>query len=152
MYTILLGQFGCAQEKEWGKCAENWMKEGNYCMQTCDRCSSATTCSDIPPGMIFGPEKSWTTHILAQICGSSRNKEDYSVYLMKLPVHILVFEHVHCFPGLFGCAQEKDWGKCDEDWMREGNYCMNTCGRCSLDCTDNQPPGKCLHSWATYNH
>lgn len=28
------------------------------------------------------------------------------------------------------CEQQKDWGKCDDDWMKKGGYCRKTCGAC----------------------
>ena len=30
----------------------------------------------------------------------------------------------------YSCAQQKEWGKCDKDWMLSGNFCMRSCGRC----------------------
>lgn len=34
-------------------------------------------------------------------------------------------------PGEYTCDQQKGWGKCDEDWMKNANYCSVTCGFCS---------------------
>jgi hypothetical protein len=34
-------------------------------------------------------------------------------------------------PGSFTCAQQKGFGKCDEAFMTQGNFCAATCGRCS---------------------
>lgn len=34
-------------------------------------------------------------------------------------------------PGGYSCDQQKDWGKCDADWMTNANYCSITCGFCS---------------------
>ena len=31
----------------------------------------------------------------------------------------------------YSCKQQKEWGKCDRPWMKEGNFCATTCGRCS---------------------
>ena len=33
-------------------------------------------------------------------------------------------------PGKFACAQEREWGKCAESFMLEGDFCAMTCGRC----------------------
>ena len=35
-------------------------------------------------------------------------------------------------PEGFSCVSQKEWGKCGEIWMVEGNYCELTCGRCQL--------------------
>eukprot|EP01026_Neomeris_dumetosa_P021894 TRINITY_DN1905_c0_g1_i7.p1 TRINITY_DN1905_c0_g1~~TRINITY_DN1905_c0_g1_i7.p1 ORF type:complete len:482 (+),score=61.79 TRINITY_DN1905_c0_g1_i7:856-2301(+) len=31
----------------------------------------------------------------------------------------------------FDCPSQLEFGKCNEEWMVEANYCENTCGRCS---------------------
>jgi hypothetical protein len=31
------------------------------------------------------------------------------------------------------CEQQKGWGKCDVQWMVEGGFCKNTCGRCEKE-------------------
>ena len=33
-------------------------------------------------------------------------------------------------PGDFPCRQEKEWGKCEEDWMERDGFCRRTCGFC----------------------
>lgn len=40
----------------------------------------------------------------------------------------------------FTCAEQKDFGKCDQPFMIRGAYCLQTCGRCGGGCTDNPPP------------
>eukprot|EP00963_Diacronema_lutheri_P004082 scaffold310_cov335-Pavlova_lutheri.AAC.67 len=30
----------------------------------------------------------------------------------------------------YTCAEQLNWGKCERDWMLEGNFCASTCGRC----------------------
>jgi len=32
------GRHSCEDQKAWGKCAEKWFEEGNYCRKTCGRC------------------------------------------------------------------------------------------------------------------
>jgi hypothetical protein len=32
-------------------------------------------------------------------------------------------------PPPAACPQQREFGACDEDWMKEGNYCLYTCGR-----------------------
>jgi len=34
-------------------------------------------------------------------------------------------------PGSYSCAQQKQFGKCNESFMTAGNFCASTCGRCS---------------------
>ena len=40
------GGYSCSQQKEWGKCSENWLVVGNggggFCERTCGRCGQAT--------------------------------------------------------------------------------------------------------------
>ena len=33
-------------------------------------------------------------------------------------------------PGEHTCKEQKRWGKCNETWIVEGDYCQATCGRC----------------------
>ena len=33
-------------------------------------------------------------------------------------------------PGDYPCQQEKEWGKCSEDWMPRDGFCARTCGYC----------------------
>ena len=28
------------------------------------------------------------------------------------------------------CRLQKQWGKCDDWWLKNGGYCAKTCGRC----------------------
>lgn len=30
----------------------------------------------------------------------------------------------------FSCAQRKEWGNCEEQWLLDADYCAATCGRC----------------------
>jgi len=41
-------------------------------------------------------------------------------------------------PEEYTCAQQKQFGKCDAEWMLENDYCARTCGRC---CSDLRPSG-----------
>lgn len=41
-------------------------------------------------------------------------------------------------PEEYTCAQQKQFGKCDAEWMLENDYCARTCGRC---CSDFRPSG-----------
>ena len=34
-------------------------------------------------------------------------------------------------PGGYSCQQQKDWGKCAENWLTSGGFCARTCGRCA---------------------
>ncbi|GAB4819908.1 hypothetical protein N2152v2_006954 [Parachlorella kessleri] len=33
--------------------------------------------------------------------------------------------------GIFTCSMQKEWNRCNVDYMLQGNYCAATCGRCS---------------------
>lgn len=33
--------------------------------------------------------------------------------------------------GGFTCEQQKGWGKCNNDWMIQNEYCMVTCNKCT---------------------
>eukprot|EP00890_Picochlorum_soloecismus_P000129 jgi/Picsp_1/1116/NSC_04598-R1_fasciclin-like protein len=41
-------------------------------------------------------------------------------------------------PEEYTCAQQKQFGKCDAEWMLKSDYCARTCGRC---CSDLRPSG-----------
>lgn len=56
-------------------------------------------------------------------------------------------------PGEYSCSQQKEFGACEADWMKNGFFCESTCGRCassmpasssegSSDCVDVAPPGE----------
>jgi len=30
------------------------------------------------------------------------------------------------------CQKQKEWGKCEEGWIKSGGYCQNTCGHCKV--------------------
>ena len=34
-------------------------------------------------------------------------------------------------PRDYPCRQERDWGKCEEDWMERDGFCRRTCGFCA---------------------
>eukprot|EP01024_Parvocaulis_polyphysoides_P031660 TRINITY_DN28532_c0_g1_i4.p1 TRINITY_DN28532_c0_g1~~TRINITY_DN28532_c0_g1_i4.p1 ORF type:complete len:517 (+),score=75.33 TRINITY_DN28532_c0_g1_i4:186-1736(+) len=36
-------------------------------------------------------------------------------------------------PPFYTCEQQAGWGKCDRGWMKNGNYCAKTCGRCTCE-------------------
>ncbi|GMH41241.1 hypothetical protein BSKO_09151 [Bryopsis sp. KO-2023] len=45
-------------------------------------------------------------------------------------------------PGEFPCEMEKLWGKCDAPWMKEGDFCMQTCGFCEEDGAESKDDAK----------
>lgn len=46
-------------------------------------------------------------------------------------------------PG-YTCAQQKHFGQCNADWMQQGSYCANTCGRCPAAKPAPRPAGASL--------
>jgi hypothetical protein len=32
---------------------------------------------------------------------------------------------------VYNCEDQAAWGKCEEEWLVEGNYCMGACGKCT---------------------
>eukprot|EP01023_Acetabularia_acetabulum_P007416 TRINITY_DN1320_c0_g1_i1.p1 TRINITY_DN1320_c0_g1~~TRINITY_DN1320_c0_g1_i1.p1 ORF type:complete len:330 (-),score=48.32 TRINITY_DN1320_c0_g1_i1:74-1063(-) len=46
-----LGGFSCSEQAEFGKCKTDWMVEGGFCFNACDRCFCVgeCICMDIPP-------------------------------------------------------------------------------------------------------
>eukprot|EP01025_Chloroclados_australasicus_P049750 TRINITY_DN5689_c0_g1_i1.p1 TRINITY_DN5689_c0_g1~~TRINITY_DN5689_c0_g1_i1.p1 ORF type:complete len:1210 (-),score=229.99 TRINITY_DN5689_c0_g1_i1:891-4403(-) len=61
-------------------------------------------------------------------------------------------------PGGYSCDQQAKFGKCERQWMKDGNFCAKTCGFCGEACTDTPPDdrytcaqqkdfGKCESSW-----
>eukprot|EP01025_Chloroclados_australasicus_P027381 TRINITY_DN2716_c4_g1_i1.p2 TRINITY_DN2716_c4_g1~~TRINITY_DN2716_c4_g1_i1.p2 ORF type:complete len:481 (-),score=73.43 TRINITY_DN2716_c4_g1_i1:112-1554(-) len=45
------GDFTCDDQKRFGSCTEDWMKAGNYCEASCERCVcvNGVKCTNIPP-------------------------------------------------------------------------------------------------------
>lgn len=138
----------CQQQKDWGKCGENWLIAGKFCRSTCGRCSSGESSSDTSSSSSSLETSDGGCVDIAPTDGST-------------------------------CQQQKDWGKCGENWLISGNFCRLTCGRCSgssssdatsdssssdsstsssSDCTDTAPNdgfscqehkdwGNCNESW-----
>ena len=100
------GSFSCQQQKDWGKCSDPTYLQNNYCGATCGRCTqqqdgSSASTPPMPP---------------AQEPGAAAS----SGGCVDTPP-----------PGSFSCQQQKDWGKCSDVFMVQGNYCAATCGQCS---------------------
>eukprot|EP00887_Chlorella_sp_A99_P003760 scaffold7.g3760.t1 len=95
------GSFSCTQQRDWGKCSDPFMVSGGYCSATCGRCTPARPGAGAAP--LPAPEP-------APAGGGG---------CVDTPP-----------PGSFGCAQQRDWGKCSDAFMTAGNYCSATCGRC----------------------
>eukprot|EP01024_Parvocaulis_polyphysoides_P006947 TRINITY_DN1205_c0_g3_i1.p1 TRINITY_DN1205_c0_g3~~TRINITY_DN1205_c0_g3_i1.p1 ORF type:complete len:350 (-),score=44.10 TRINITY_DN1205_c0_g3_i1:1838-2746(-) len=72
----------------------------------------------------------------------------------------------HCLdvppPGHWTCQQQKEFGKCNCYWMKQGNYCQKTCDACPkkntctdippdniYSCSDQKAFGKCQAKWMT---
>lgn len=41
----------------------------------------------------------------------------------------------------FTCQQQADFGKCQQSWMVEGNFCETTCGRNGCGAPAGEAPG-----------
>lgn len=41
----------------------------------------------------------------------------------------------------FSCAQRKEWGNCDQQWLIDADYCALTCGRCTPGSNPGGNPG-----------
>ena len=39
---------------------------------------------------------------------------------------------LHPVESQFNCEDQKNWGKCEEEWMVVGGFCRKSCGRCSI--------------------
>eukprot|EP01025_Chloroclados_australasicus_P044761 TRINITY_DN48787_c0_g1_i1.p1 TRINITY_DN48787_c0_g1~~TRINITY_DN48787_c0_g1_i1.p1 ORF type:complete len:284 (-),score=19.93 TRINITY_DN48787_c0_g1_i1:6-857(-) len=37
----------------------------------------------------------------------------------------------------YSCQQQSEWGKCDEEWIVQGQFCQKSCGRCGNFSTQN---------------
>ena len=42
----------------------------------------------------------------------------------------------------FTCQQQAEFGKCQQSWMVEGNFCETTCGRNGCAAPAGTPPGE----------
>lgn len=144
--------YTCAQRKEWGNCNDDWMVSGDFCAATCGRCggsdcwdkevggkeqTNCAVCHGVPP-LPHPPShcaESWNLYlhvmIPVPIQHMSISHED-ARKLNHLPV---------CADG-YTCAQRKEWGNCNDDWMVSGGFCEQTCGRCDSGCQDKEVGGK----------
>ncbi|KAL6766931.1 hypothetical protein ACKKBG_A37945 [Auxenochlorella protothecoides x Auxenochlorella symbiontica] len=104
----------CQQQLDWGKCNDEWLTSGNFCQTTCGRCSSSSSPSS-PSESSSSPSDASSSSPSSSPSGSSADCQDTAV-----PYTI----------SYGSCQDQKNWGKCGEQWMIDGSYCASTCGRC----------------------
>ena len=90
----------CQQQKEWGNCAQSWLKDGGYCKATCSLCgevaapssNEAGGCSDVAPpdGTTCQQQKDWGK-VCWCLCGGNAGGS------VKLPMLTrLIWEQWEC--------------------------------------------------------
>ena len=122
----------------WGKCNEAFMS--GYCAKSCNRCSSAATCSDTPPNGQYTCAQQVRAATQLQVCLKHLLHHSYAAVLMQ---HVILFPYkqiMHSSKSSITWLQA-GWGKCNESFMKDNNFCQITCGRCS-SCSDTPPDSK----------
>ncbi|KAI3428632.1 hypothetical protein D9Q98_007455 [Chlorella vulgaris] len=126
------GSFTCAQQKAWGKCSQSWMAAGDYCAATCGTCTAAVAAAAVA-GPAAGPGAGpptddsptraaceGTATVDGVQCSQSQADEEWAP------------EACTDIPTLDGvsCMDQRASGACDSPYLKLGNYCDQTCGRC----------------------
>eukprot|EP01023_Acetabularia_acetabulum_P005661 TRINITY_DN1231_c0_g2_i4.p1 TRINITY_DN1231_c0_g2~~TRINITY_DN1231_c0_g2_i4.p1 ORF type:complete len:796 (+),score=169.96 TRINITY_DN1231_c0_g2_i4:726-3113(+) len=152
--------YTCNEQKEFGKCSDWWFNQEGFCAKTCGLCADGEqmACTDIAPDQYytceeqknFGKCDSWdfkTKRYCDRACGRCFSQpQDSSTQFVAVPVESTtaaasVIEQSECSDVRgdfmwYTCEEEKSFGKCEEWWMQEANYCAKTCGRCTPTTAD----------------
>ncbi|KAG1665655.1 hypothetical protein FOA52_005445 [Chlamydomonas sp. UWO 241] len=136
--------YTCAEQLEFGKCEREWMVEGHYCDETCGRLPCPPVAylvpvappsainSNLPPA--YPPAYPPTPAPEPAPTPAPAETEGPDLETRKV-------ECTDVAPNsTFTCAEQLEFGKCAADWMFEGHYCDETCGR-EPCCGDLTPPG-----------
>eukprot|EP01025_Chloroclados_australasicus_P033173 TRINITY_DN3376_c0_g2_i1.p1 TRINITY_DN3376_c0_g2~~TRINITY_DN3376_c0_g2_i1.p1 ORF type:complete len:925 (+),score=103.84 TRINITY_DN3376_c0_g2_i1:210-2777(+) len=143
--------YACEQQKEYNKCNEYFMTVGNYCAKTCGRCDEGDQqqqsnddenvgCTDVAPDSWytceqqkdFGKCEDWyfkQEGFCDRTCGRCQDKRqeqddstqgDLTEDCTDIPPD-----------SYYTCDQQKEFWQCEQNFMKQGNYCARTCGRCT---------------------
>eukprot|EP01023_Acetabularia_acetabulum_P063866 TRINITY_DN8108_c1_g1_i1.p1 TRINITY_DN8108_c1_g1~~TRINITY_DN8108_c1_g1_i1.p1 ORF type:complete len:610 (+),score=97.18 TRINITY_DN8108_c1_g1_i1:125-1954(+) len=129
----------CAQRVEWGSCQESWMSEKFYCAISCGLCDEQLSqeydcltdfkqCVNQCDGEQNMAEFACFRDLKKSECRCSKEiKRVASSVQDDIPTG----DCVDFLPENEGtCALRKSWGSCDEQWMKDKNFCALTCGFC----------------------
>eukprot|EP01024_Parvocaulis_polyphysoides_P007877 TRINITY_DN12319_c0_g3_i3.p1 TRINITY_DN12319_c0_g3~~TRINITY_DN12319_c0_g3_i3.p1 ORF type:complete len:616 (+),score=101.75 TRINITY_DN12319_c0_g3_i3:298-2145(+) len=77
--------YTCEEEKAFGKCEESWMKEGDYCAQTCGRCTpKSTLAQELIESTIADNQLDTSTNAIDELkIVQYDGKYDYDYYLQE---------------------------------------------------------------------
>ncbi|KXZ46641.1 hypothetical protein GPECTOR_42g852 [Gonium pectorale] len=139
------GTYSCAQQLDWGQCAQPWMKLNGWCLASCGLCEAGSPapsppapapappgCVDVAPpgGYTCAQQASWgkcsadfmtaNNYCAATCrrCGGGGTGGGGASCGDLTP------------PGGYTCAQQASWGRCGDGFMLPYGYCAVTCGRC----------------------
>lgn len=129
------------------RCGDDWLIAGDYCAATCGRCATIEACDDLPPpfeacdsvaagGKCKDPmvtQAGWCR----RTCGVCKPTDAAAIAAAAVAKNATACDPSRpCTdlqpPGSLSCQDHFDMGDCAAVWMRNGGFCAQTCGRCTL--------------------
>lgn len=136
------GEASCQQLKDQNKCGDEANKA--YCAFTCGRCGgaqpassqAATSSPSSPAPANAGCEDKATSGArlsLAALEPACSFGSAAACRGQSCPERPALTRAAPCaFPADgVTCQQQKDYGKCEEGWLKDGGFCAATCGHCA---------------------
>lgn len=130
--------FTCAEQRDFGKCDEVWMRDTSsipegFCQVTCGLCpckypipreGSPFFQIPLPDGLVLDDD------------GGTSGDDEASNQDTDMEVDQCICSDFIPPESSFTCAEQRDFGKCNEPWMRDTSslsdgFCQVTCGLCS---------------------
>lgn len=149
------GKYGCDEQRDFQKCFADFMIAGDFCKRTCGRCLGAPvpfTLKTVSPNyheplcprrctcavrrtcrlQIPALDAHSTFCILcgvARMCHGLMLLGELEGTLDGLIAGAGVCNDIPP-PGEYTCEQQKEFGKCNENYIRDWGYCAETCMVC----------------------
>eukprot|EP01023_Acetabularia_acetabulum_P051759 TRINITY_DN5731_c0_g1_i1.p1 TRINITY_DN5731_c0_g1~~TRINITY_DN5731_c0_g1_i1.p1 ORF type:complete len:473 (-),score=60.16 TRINITY_DN5731_c0_g1_i1:642-2060(-) len=143
------GGFTCGEQKKLGKCGRGWMLQESFCAQTCGYCTDDDVCIDIQPTtdvpcnqLKSQGECNSQLLINNNFCKKTCNRcvgggaPDVVVQAAAAAAEPVCFD---VQPNTqYTCAEQKQFGKCQAQWMISGGFCSLTCQHCNTQIPHTQ--------------
>eukprot|EP01025_Chloroclados_australasicus_P033585 TRINITY_DN3428_c0_g1_i1.p1 TRINITY_DN3428_c0_g1~~TRINITY_DN3428_c0_g1_i1.p1 ORF type:complete len:505 (-),score=42.76 TRINITY_DN3428_c0_g1_i1:1199-2713(-) len=163
----------CQEVRELGLCGSANIISNGFCRQTCNSCEgtgpptsaqpTAPTpvvpvpvgpepCTDVPPDSQYSCARqkefgkcnaSWM--VQGEFCKKTCGRCDSQATVPTIPQ--VVDPPPGCFDippdSKYTCVQQRDFGKCEAQWMLAGGFCKLTCNRCDTTSLPQQQTDQC---------
>ncbi|PRW44355.1 G8 domain-containing [Chlorella sorokiniana] len=130
------GQFSCTEQQAWGMC--DTLNGTAFCAATCGRCSpdaGNTLCDDIPTpdatpcAVTVADGKCSSPYV--QRGGYCRASCGACQVAGSAGVQAVICDDLPTPDGVT-CMEQRMSGQCNSTYLALGNYCRDTCGRCTV--------------------